>query len=671
MKFTYEWLKEYCPCELTPGELTHLLPMRGIQVEEYHSVGDDICFELEITANRADCLSVIGIAREVALLTNQKMSLPRIRLKESFPKTRREKLVRIEVKDLCPSYIARVIKGIKCGPSPAWLRKRIEAVGLRSINNIVDITNFVMLESGQPLHAFDLNQLNGHKIIVRLAKKGEKILAIDDEEYELTPEMMVIADAYHPVAIAGVMGGKLSEVKEGTTNILLESAFFEPISIRKTSRRLKLSSDSSYRFERGINPSGIEWASRRASALIKEIAGGEIVSREEIGHLRIKKNKLSLRWERINKILGIEIDKQEVKKILKGLGFILLKEWKGQIEVLLPLFRNDLKTEIDVIEEIARIHGYDQIPTNPPLITLNVLEKNRIDEIGENVREILTSLGYTEILTPSWVDEKYRGDFPYWSKEKAVTLVNPEGIEDKLLRNNIVSSLLVVNQTNEKYKSDEKIQLFEIAKVYYRNKNNNVTERFCLGLLDNTGFYALKGTVTNLLERLRILDKVKITASGDTCFHNQQAVKLVIDDKPLGYLGELNSALREKYETVKNITVAELDFELLTALGDTLRVVKDFPRLPATRRDLAVVVNEQITWAEIEDCVLKQGGNFLEKVEFFDLYRGGQITTGKKSIAFSMLFRAPDRTLTNEEVDLVISKIVQTLNTSLSATLRT
>lgn len=676
MKFTYQWLQEYCPCDLAPEKLVHLLTMSGVKVEEYHSLGDDTCFLAEITANRPDCLSVIGIARETAVLTRKKLRIPVVKPAPRPKKSGWVDLIKIETPELCPIYIGRVIKGVKVGPSPDWLKQRLEAIGLRSINNVVDITNYVMLESGQPLHAFDLDKLAEHRIVVRLARAGEKIMAIDEKEYKLSPEMLVIADAREPVAIAGVMGGKGSEVTESTRNILLESAFFQPTSIRKTSRRLVLLSDSSYRFERGVNPIGVEWGSHRAATLIKELTHGELTHHQEINRLRIKERKIILRVERACETIGVWIDKQEIKRILKGLGFVPVREWKGQIEFKVPVFRNDINLEIDLVEEIARIYGYDHIPTVPPLVNLKVQKKNKIDQVNEAVRYTLTGLGYFEAMTSSFAEERYHYDFPFWSKEKVIGLLDPEGKEDRFLRNNLASALLLVNKTNEGYASaqserEARIRLFEIAKVYYR-VGDKIKERFSLGLLDNHGFYALKGVLTRLWGRLNLLDRVRFVPEIMPFFAAGHATRIMLGDKEIGYLGELipTQGVGEKYDIRKKIAIAEIDFESLVETADLKRQFQDFSRLPGIRRDLAIIVDEKTIWSEIESIIRKNGGEYLKAIEFFDQYRGKQVPAGKKSLAFSLLFQTRERTLTHPEIDAMVQKAVESLKTSFQAELR-
>ncbi len=685
MKFTYSWLKEYCPINLKPDELASLLTGHGLKVESHQSLGNDTLFELEITANRPDLLGVIGIAREVAALTGQKLKLPQVKEKPIKSKSTSGKgLVKVDSPEFCPGYLGRVIKGVRIGNSPKWLRERLEAVGLNPINNVVDITNYVLLECGQPLHAFDFNRLEGKRIIVRNARKGEKILAIDAKEYQLTPGMLVIADEKNPVALAGIMGGKATEVIESTTDILLESASFEPKNIRRTSQALKLASDSSYRFERNVPRVNMEWGSKRATALIREIAGGKVTVEKLVATREPTEKKVTLNIDRVWRLIGVPIDKETIKRILKALGFVPTKEWRGNIDFKVPLFRTDINEAVDVIEEIARVYGYDEVPMAAPITVPDVLEKLPGDELLNQIRDTLVGLGCFEALTNSFVDEKYLSDFPFWCDnplEKAITFANTP----MKLRNNLASALLAALRLNEGYQRESHIKFFEVAKVYYkacpsrqqqglpetaRDKASSPYEKFCLGLLDNRGFLSLKGTLEALLGRIKLTQEIQYEPVELTWFKSGQCLKIKLGDQVLGYLGEINPPLIDKYQTTNQVALAELDWAVMVKNAQLAVTYREFPRLPAIQRDLALVMDEKVKWAQVAEIIQKTGGAYLEKVNFFDLYRGSQVAKGKKSIACALVFRAPDRTLTNEEVDTTINKIVASLGSNLAATLR-
>ncbi|MCK4909166.1 MAG: phenylalanine--tRNA ligase subunit beta, partial [Planctomycetes bacterium] len=574
-------------------------------------------------------------------------------------------ILKIEETKGCPYYIARVIKNVKVGPSPKWLKERIEAIGLRPVNNIVDISNYVLYEYGEPMHAFDLDKLTEQRVIVRRARQGEKMPAINDKTYQLEPDMLVIADSKKPVAIAGVMGGKLTEVSEQTTNLLLETAYFNPAMVRKTSRQLALISDSSYRFERGVTPSTIDPASRRAVELILKLAGGELTEEQIINRLKQKPKQIIVRFDRANKVLGITVKKPEVKRILKGLGFKIKNESASQLKVEIPDFRSDVDREIDLIEEIALVHGYENIPASPPPVVPQIKEKNVFESTNELLRRLLTGLGYNESMTTSFLEPQYQPDFTFWSEEKLLGLVNPGGAEDKFMRNSLAPSLLAVNKINENYDHTATLKLFEIAKAYYGTDQ----EKLVLGVLDNQGFYSLKGTLSTLWQQLNIskisYQEVKLAGLEPT-----RSIKIMSGLKTLGYFGELNTGAQEKYETQKPVAVAELDFEEIVKLTCTDISYQEFTRLPGIERDLALVVDEKVRWNQIESVIKQKSGQFMESVNFFDLYRGKQIPKGKKSLAFSVSFRSPDRTLKSEEIDTVMNNIISTLEQQFQASLR-
>ncbi|MBI4834874.1 MAG: phenylalanine--tRNA ligase subunit beta [Planctomycetes bacterium] len=683
MKFTYNWLKEFCDFKLNPDELADLLTNHGLKIESYATFQDsqlsgvpaaqrsgmnaDMIYELEITANRADCLSIVGIAREVALLTGT--HLKPLRIKEE-KKNGKGNFIRTDDPALCPLYIGRIIKGIRVGSSPEWMRKRLEAIGIRPVNNIVDITNYVLYETGQPLHAFDLNKLAGKEIIVRKAKAGEKIKAIDDKEYSLSPEMLVIADSSVPVAIAGVMGGKATEISYGTTDLLLESAAFNPANVRKTSRQLKLASDSSYRFERGINPFGTEEASLRATALIKEFVGGSVTGCQEVNHLNQSPKKISLRLSRAEDILGVIIDKEEIKRILKGLGFIIKKEFKGAIEMISPAYRLDIEKEVDIIEELVRVIGYDKIPVELPQSTGELKAVNKSDIISAQLKPLLAGGGFNEILTNSFLEEKYQEDFPLWTDKKPLGLLNPDGVEDRFLRKSLLPSLLMAQKTSQGYNDEgDSFSSFEIASCYYP-ENDKPGEKHVLSLLDTRSFYSLKGMIAKICAEFKLDSKIKIVPAQADCFGEGKSFKILLNDQSLGWAGELSDKLMDKYELRKKPVLAELDFDLFVKNAALAKVFSEFSRFPAIKRDLAMIFDRTALWEKIEEAVRQVAPEFLEKIKFFDLYEGKNIPPGKKSLAFSLVFRSDKRTLTNSEVDEAVNKIVKHIGTKFGASLR-
>ena len=661
---------------LEPKMLADLLTRHGVKVENLEGQGDNTVFEFEITANRPDCLSFIGIARETALIAGAKIK-PGQKSKIPAAKSKTAPFIQIKEPKLCPMYIGRIIRDVKVGPSPAWLRNHLESLGLRSINNVVDITNWVLLETGQPLHAFDLDKLSGQEIIVRSAAQGENLVAIDAKTYALTPEMLVIADSQKPVALAGIMGGKDTEVTESTRSILLESAYFNPVSIRRTSRQLALLTDSSYRFERIVDPKGVETASQRAIGLIMELTGGTLAGYQALDYLKYKDRKVTLRIERISCILGITIPTPEIKRILTGLGIKILSSKLGvytersecALILLIPSFRPDLNQEIDIIEELARIRGYDRIPVTPPCIGLKVAQSDRIYDVTRTARSHLVESGYNEAMTNSLWDKGVV------SESEVVNLVGlsaPDGTTDRFLRNNLVKGLLEVFNLNENYlhsQAQKTIKLFEISKTYQRD-NTSTKEGFSLGIVDSAGFYSLKGAMEGLFSVMDL--KNNISYGTQTSIVAPAGVKNIVginlDNNPIGYLGT-----SERAEST--IGILEVDFDALISLANLTRQYKSFIRLPAVTRDIAVVVSENTAWAEIEtisrQALTPSSKDIpLEKIEFFDIYRGKQVPAGHKSIAFSLTFRHPTRTLASQAVDGVVKTVVDALAKDLKATLR-
>ena len=626
----------------------------GIKLSEALG-GADTVFDIEVTPNRPDWLSVIGIAREVAALTGNPLRVPKISITESAEDVESLTSVKVEAPDLCPRYTARVIRGVKVGPSPAWLKRTLEKVGMRSINNVVDATNYVMLECGQPLHAFDYNLLNGHRIVVRRAQNGERFLAIDESQHELTGDRLVIADAQRAVALAGIMGGKESEINQATTDVLLESAWFLPANVRKTSKTLGLASESSYRFERGANIDGVLWAGHRAAALIQELAGGQI-ARGVIDALAkpVEKRHVRCRYAQVNRLLGVEVPPETVKKIFAGLGCAIMEgrapsrpseksghdgAWPSNdfVEVEVPTFRVDLEREADLIEEICRIHGVDKIPARMQPATAAVSEFDARWDACARVRGILTALGFHEALNQTLVSE---GD---------LKLQNPLSADQQALRSSLVPGLLANLRTNvSRHQFD--VRLFEIGRVFAADGKESL--RLALAATGRcephsweTGareakldYFDLKGA----LEELGAAAEVRQVPVA-------QARKLDLRDA---------------------VFVTELLLEPLLASSRGEKMFRELPKFPAVVRDVALVVDESVSHADILAIVEKNRNKFLEQVEIFDIYRGGSVSTSKKSMAYSLTFRAPDRTLTDAEVNAAHEQMKRLLQQTLQCEIR-
>ncbi len=625
MKLPVSWIGEYTEVG-SPDEVAGILTRAGIEIEDQEGE----VLDLGISANRADLLSVLGVSRELAVHQGNSVQVPTLSESSGAPV---DVDVSVETPDLCDRYTARVIEGVTVGESPSWMKERLEAAGLRPVNNIVDITNYVLLESGQPLHAFDRDLLKGKQISVR-SGKGEKMTAIDGREYELTSEMLVIADQEVPVAIAGVMGGKDSEVHEGTKNILLESASFDRISVRRTSRKLGLISDSSYRFERGVDWATVDWASQRAAQLMAELAGGTVLSGVvDVSRPAPEISPISFRPERVSRVLGMEISPTRIDEILKGIGC----EKDGSGAILPPANRRDLREEVDLIEEVVRVEGYDQVPSDTALQT-RVVKDQPIDLVRQEVRSILLGTGCFEVVTWSFEGKKYPSlEEGVWSKEGPLGLRDPEGNVDRVLRKSIRPSLVEVLETNQNYK-EELVPIFELATVYFHEKES-FGEKKVLGLATPYGYADLKGRMEQILAHL-------------------------------GVSATQVSLRMEVVSEVPEVAVGELDFEALVSAASLGRKFTDFSRTPPVKRDLAIVLKEEVSWEQVEATIRKTGSEMLGEIEFIDLYRGKPVPTGHKSLALRMTFQASGRTLTSEEVEKSVSAVVKALAENLGGELR-
>ncbi|MCR4345209.1 MAG: phenylalanine--tRNA ligase subunit beta [Candidatus Scalindua sp.] len=670
MKISYNWLKDYCKHGLSVEELAESLTNAGLVVDTVSSVEDDFCLEVEVTSNRPDCLGFIGVAREVAAIVRGTLDIPDVDYDTTDENINDITSVAIEDNELCRRYTARIIKDVKIGPSPEWLQKRIRSIGLRPVNNIVDITNYVLMESGQPLHAFDANKLSENRVVVRRAKKDETMEAIDGSKCTLSEEMLVIADSQKPVAIAGIMGGKDTEVSDTTRNILLESAFFDPRSVRRTSRKLGLTSDSSYRFERRVDPECIDWASRRVVKLILAIAGGQAVDGViDQNYLEGNKVSVSLKMSRLNSLLGLQIEKDTAKDILGHLQFRINSETADGFSVGVPSFREDVYREIDLIEEVARIHGYDKIPVRNN-IGVRLACENRLDKITEKTKNVLSGLGFNEVITDSIVGDSQGRHNDIWSDGKGMRILNPIRQDDDLLRKALAHNLLRVKKHNQNY-GVEKTDIYELSKVYLPKEDDQLPEeKECLCILGEEGYLALKGVIEAILSHLNIADSLESTHFDFGLFSSEKSAELRLGDSVLGFIGELSREVISNYDLRSKPCVAELDFNILIDKTNLESSYRKIPSFPIVTRDFAVVSDEAVTWAEIKGCIESLKIDYVDDIEFFDVYRGKQIEKGRKSIAFRIIFRADDKTLKSDEVDILQEKILANLSNSLGVNLR-
>ena len=675
MKLSYNWLKELCGFEMSAHDLATELSRMGFCVETYEPRGEDWLLDVEITTNRPDCLSHLGIAREIAAVTGLPVKrLPAEPAEAGDVSIHDFASVEVTAPDLCPHYTARVITGVRVGPSPGWMQQRLMACGLRPINNVVDATNYVLLESGQPLHAFDLSLLNGRKIIVRRAAPGETIVTIDGTQCKLTDQMCVIADASRAVAVAGAMGGAESEIGETTADVLLESARFDPVSVRRTSRALGLSSDSSYRFERGVDPENVEAASRRAALLILDTAGGMLA--RSLADIRADATEfptVGMRLERLAAVLGIEVPVEEVRKIFRGLELTVTDESNGTISVRVPSWRGDLRREIDLIEEVARIHGYDKISetTAIPVSLVTVSPEERCKRV---TRECLAGQGFNEVVTSSLVADDGFQQMQPWHTGRPLKVRNPITVEKSCLRLTNLANLLSAKKFNLDH-GTPKVHLFELGKIYLPPPDSGdglPEEKLCLSLLsdEKDGLLHLKGVFENLLQVLGVEQTLEEVPQAAGLLSEGESLLLELGGRQLGWVGVVSEAVAVHFDLPDRPALLEVDLGVLTESCGFDRSYRPVPEFPASRRDMAVVLPEEVTWAELEGCVMRSAPDSLESIEFLDLYRGEQIPDGCKSIAFSVIFRLADRTLTGEDTDAAQDQILNALRSELGAELR-
>lgn len=669
MIVSWNWLNDYVPLKMTPAELVERLMMAGLNHESTEQLGHDWAIDLEVTSNRPDCLGHIGIAREAAVLFDLQLhfsdaDLPAQKaIQATEPARISDDLrtytsVEVACPDLCPRYNVRVIRGVKVANSPSQMAMRLAAIGQPVINNVVDITNYVMMECGQPLHAFDFQKLVGRKIIVRRAKSGELFQAIDHKTYTLDSQTCVIADGQRPVAIAGVMGGADSEVSATTTDVLIEAAQFAPLSVRSTARKLKLHSASSYRFERGTDPEMVDWASRRACELILKHAGGELVEGViDVGTPRSRRHPITLRMGQLKRIIGIDIPPQLVRKILIALG--CLEETVGGSEIVTvpPSWRRDLEREIDLIEEVARIHGYDKIPEDAN-VPMAASHRPDSDRVLAKVRQTLTAAGHDEAMTASVVPEKWSNAFSPWTSSPPLVANTPmlEGADR--LRRSLIPSLLDSRRINESL-SNPVIELFETARIYFPSAEALPREQLTLAAVSGRGFLHLKGVVESLLDALHVGQTFELADFQHELLESGRASELKLQGERLGFLGELSPSGLKAFSLRGPAAVLEID---LGRLGKTAQLVTSYaPQspYPTIARDLNLVVAETIRWADLAETVLSSAGPVLERMEYLDTYRDPQKDgPDTKRIHFSFTLRAADRILTGPEADAIRDAIV-------------
>jgi len=673
MKASYQWLKDYCAFDLPAHELSARLSHSGLNVDTFEPRGEDWMLDVEVKSNRPDCLCHLGIAREAAAITGAPWRRPDFELIEAGPPAFEDRAsVRVDAPDLCPHYTARVIAGVRVGPSPAWLQQRLEVCGIRPINNVVDATNYVMLECGQPLHAFDLARLDGAAVIVRRAAAGETITLIDGSRVELTGQECVIADRTRPVALAGVMGGLESEISDATVDVLLESARFDPRNNRRTARRHGLSSDSSYRYQRGIDPEITAWASRRACALIMELAGGQLLSGSaQLRFDTAETPEVTLRAARTRLLLGIELPTETAARILSGLGIDVLARDGRQVTVRIPSWRSDLSREIDLIEEVARIHGYDRIAETTSMpVRPSAPDPSRTAE--RRARLLLAGQGFTEAMTYTLIAPDPVQRAQPWSVAEPIAVRNPVTNERSHLRQTTMANLLGVKAFNAAHGTPA-VDLFELGRVHLGQPDQELPrEMTALAVLTDRddGLRVLKGVLANLCDELGLQEDIEEEAGGRGPFDAEECVQFRLNGSLLGVAGVVSRAIADRLDLNTRPALMEIDLRLLTDNAHLARAYRPIPTYPATRRDLAVVVADNVRWADVRRCVEAARPDVLEAVDYLSTYRGEAIPAGHKSLALALTLRCADRTITAAEAEQARDVVLHALSDRLGARLR-
>jgi len=681
MKISYAWLKEFVDFEITPKELAEKLTSFGFEVISVQESGGDSIFEIEITPNRGDCLSVIGFAREISCAYNLGFVEHSPAIAEGAEKAGDYLKVEIRNPQLCARYTARVIKDVKIGPSPAWMSRRLESMGVRSINNVVDVTNYVLLETGQPTHAFDHSLLKGRHIIVRTAGQGESLVTLDGVERKLENDMLVIADTQRAVALAGIMGGANTEVNPSTKDVVIESACFNSSSIRKTSLKMGMDTAASYRFERN---SDIEEARRsvdRICQLVQQVAGGKILKGVLDEYpFKQKALKIKVRLARVEQILGNRIPVKEISRILRKLGFCTTKH-ESFVRVGVPSWRQaDVTGEIDVIEEIARHYGYDRIKPSIPVLLPGIESDRRYGSVSsgtlamqESAREAMAAIGYSECMNYGLMKSGIFAEEISKSK-KIVRISNPLDEEMPLLRPSLVP-WLAENLAFNANRDAESLKIFEIGRVFEVSGGKLPEERTMISAAAygknhkfwqdkerKFDFFDLKGAAEYLLRNLGAADYSFMAAEGHDCPFADYTLSVFAGKEKAGIIGKLSGGITDHYKLAGEVCFFEMDLGVLKDRRKPGMRYDPISKFPAVRRDAALLVPFGISAGEAAGIIRSEGGELLSDIELFDFYQGGQIPQGYKSLAFTLIYQSRGKTLTDEEVNSLHFRIVEALS---------
>lgn len=701
MDISYNWLRELTDVRLPPRELAERLTMAGLAVDSVKESGDDSVLEFDLTSNRPDCLSHLGVAREAAALADTSVKLPDLTAKNVGGRAEQFTAVEIEDPDLCPRYAARVVRGVKIAPSPEWLVKRLQAIGQRPINNVADITNFVMHEMGQPLHAFDLATLAEFRIVVRRARAGEKLKTLDGVERELDEQTLVIADAVRAVAVAGVMGGEETEISDSTVDVLVESAYFDPQSVRRTSKLLGLQTEASYRFERGVDYEGVRRAQDRCVALICELAGGTATEDAvDVYPTRITPPTVRLRPRRVEELTSLSVPAEESVRILRSLGFEPAASVDGdELSFNVPTWRTDVKIEEDLVEEVARVYGYDKIgealPPSPVTGEYLVGDRRR-----RAARQVLTAVGFNEAVSISFIEESAgvseSGESTFEpvpglqqieGEGAFVTLKNPIVEGARLMRPSLLPGLLEATRHNFNHGTRD-VRLFETGRVFAASgapgaddeSRPNEVEAFALLITGEAleegraagraaDFFDLKGALEAAADAMRV-GELELVSDSVRHLREGQSARVKLGVREIGNAGRLSEELAARYKFRQPVYVAEVSLTALLATGESPARYTPLPRYPGVARDVSLVAERRVAFGEMRRAVLALGIEECRGVALVDVYEGANMPEGKRSMTLRVEYRADDRTLRDEEVDAMHARVVAALEGEFGAQLR-
>ncbi len=632
---------------------------------------DDHVVEFEITPNRPDCLSVIGLAREASATLNLPLKLHKPEVKGCEDSIENHVAVRIEAPELCPRYTARMVRNVKIAPSPEWMRERLRNSGVRPINNIVDITNYVMLEYGQPMHAFDFSCIGGKQIVVRCAKEGETLQTLDGTARALTPSMLAICDEEKPVALAGVMGGANSEIEGDTAMVVFESANFNGPTVRRTAMALGMRTEASGRFEKGLDPMGTVEAVDRACELVEMLGCGEVLQGTiDVVPNAFEQKTVKLEPEKINGLLGTEVSEAEMRRILLSLGFTLDGD-----TIYVPSWRGDVEHYSDIAEEVARFFGYNNIPNTPlrgETIGGGYTERQKAER---KVGALARTLGFDEIITYSFISPSYYDKIRLPANSAlrdSLKILNPLGEDTSIMRTTVLPSMLEILTRNYNYRNPS-VKLYELGKVYFKRPDGMADEpkMLCLGAYGaDMDFFAMKGAVESVLRGLRVENVRFVAETKNASYHPGRCAAVYAGDTPLGVVGEIHPLTAQNYGVDAELYAAELWLDAMLAARAGTPVYQPLPRFPAVTRDIAVTVESRIPAADLQATIRAAGGETLKACKVFDVYTGAPIPPGFKSVAFSLVMRSDDQTLTDDHADAIMQNVLKALKAEHNAILR-